>query len=84
MLTSTNRKFYTKVLLTVFLLISIFSIKAFSVVSPTKDFYVNDYANLLDTETKNYIINTNKSLCSQTGAKIVVVTVPNLEGNSLE
>lgn len=33
---------------------------------------------------KNYIISTNKSLYSQTGAQIVVVTVQNLGGQSLE
>lgn len=55
-----------------------------AIVKPTTDFYVNDYAGLLDMETKNYIINANKSLYRQTGAQIVVVTIPSLENNSLE
>lgn len=58
--------------------------KLLAVVDPTTEFYVNDYAGLLDEETKNYIINVNKKLYSQTGAQIVVVTVPSLEGDSLE
>ena len=55
-----------------------------AVVSPTSQFYVNDYANLLSDDTKQYIINMNRELESKTGAQIVVVTVPSLEGQSLE
>ena len=36
-----------------------------------------------DSATANYIINTNKSLYSQTGAQIVVVTIPSLGNNFL-
>lgn len=56
----------------------------YAVVAPTSSFYVNDYAGLLSDNTKQYIINVNTSLESQTGAQVVVVTVPNLEGMSLE
>ncbi len=55
-----------------------------AVVSPTRYFYVNDYANLIDEEVEQYIIQTNETLESATGAQIVVVTVPNLGGQSLE
>lgn len=37
-----------------------------AVVRPTSDFYVNDYAGLLNEETKSYIINANQSLNSKT------------------
>lgn len=67
-----------------FLLLSIFSVKTLAMVNPTSDFYVNDYARLLSTDTRNYIVNMNQKLYAQTGAQIVVVTVPNLEGDSLE
>ena len=53
-------------------------------VNPTSNFYVNDYAKLLSSDTKNYIVNMNQILYNITGAHIVVVTVPNLEGDSLE
>lgn len=56
----------------------------YAIVSPTKDFYVNDYANLLSEETKKYILQTNQDLNQKTGAQIVVVTVKNLEGKSIE
>lgn len=68
----------------IFIFLILISTKVMAMVTPTSDFYVNDYANLLNEETKEYIINTNKSLCSQTGAQIVVVTVPSLDGDSLE
>ncbi len=54
------------------------------VVAPTRDFYVYDGAEVLSSETENYIITTNRELQSKTGAQIVVVTIPSLEGNSLE
>ena len=85
MLILNKKAFFTKILILFIIILSIFktSSKA-TTVSPTSDFYVNDYAELLSDETKNYIIATNKSLYNQTGSQIVVVTVPNLGGNSLE
>lgn len=84
MLISSKKKIIIKVLLIFFIIFNLLPIKALAIVSPKTEFYVNDYANLLSEETKEYIINTNVSLHSQTGAQIVVVTVENLEGNSLE
>lgn len=71
------------------LILAIFSIvlvtnSSYAIVSQTREFYVNDSANLLSAETEDYIINMNKTLEKQTGAQIVVVTVQNLEGQSLE
>ena len=40
--------------LILFLLLSILNVNA--IVSPTKEFYVNDYANILSSETEKYII----------------------------
>ena len=70
-------------LISVILLILINSI-CFAVVNPTEDFYVDDYAKLLDNDTKEYIIKINKELYSKTGAQIVVVTVPTIGNNSIE
>ena len=70
--------------LAILMIFFIFQGKAFAIVKPTSEFYVNDYADLLDLNTKNYIIDMNQKLCHETGAQIVVVTVPDLEGNSLE
>lgn len=84
MLASNKKNTITKMLVILFIIVNTFTVSSLAVVSPTTDFYVNDYAELLDTETENYIINANKSLYSQTGAQIVVVTIPSLEGDSLE
>ncbi len=73
-----------KILIGIAIFIPIFSIKTFAMVQPTKEFYVNDYAGLLNFNTKNYIVDINQKLYAKTGAQIVVVTVPNLEGDSLE
>lgn len=56
----------------------------FAIVNPTTNFYINDYANILSTETEQYILNKSVALNNADGTQIVVVTVPNLEGNSLE
>lgn len=71
-------------LLLIFVLLSFFTPYCNAVVNPTSKFYVNDYAGILNNETENYIVNTNQSLQRKTGAQIVVVTVKNLEGKSLE
>lgn len=50
--------------------------------SPTKDFYVADYANLLSQETKQFIVAHSNALYDATTAQVVVATVPNLEGKN--
>ena len=55
-----------------------------AVVSPDEAFYVYDGAQVLSAETEQYILSTNQELESKTGAQIVVVTIPSLEGQSLE
>lgn len=59
-------------------------VKAFEVVKPTKEFYVNDYANILSNGTEEYIIDKSVALNNVDGTQIVVVTVPNLGDASLE
>ncbi|MCI8345300.1 MAG: TPM domain-containing protein [Clostridia bacterium] len=79
-----NNKSCIKILIILLILVNVLTIEALAIVKPTNDFYVNDYAKLLDTETKQYIISTNKNLYKKTGSQIVVVTIESLEGNSLE
>ena len=84
MLALNKKRMAVKIIVIGFFIILLLRTNLFAVVKPTASFYVNDYAGLLDTETENYIISTNKALNSKTGAQIVVVTVPSLEGQSLE
>ena len=51
---------------------------------PTNWFYVNDFADVLSDETEQSIISTSASLADASGAQIVIVTVPSLEGESIE
>ena len=78
-----KRKFLIGCLIFIVVCLAIFN-KSRAVVSQTSDFYVNDSAGVLDNSLKNYIISTNKSLYSQTGAQIVVVTVNSLDGVAIE
>ncbi len=60
------------------------NIKVEALVKPTSEFYVNDYANILSTDTEKYIMNNSVKLASSSGIQIVVVTVKNLEGQDIE
>ena len=71
-------------LLILILLYLVFIPNIKAIVNPTKDFYINDYANLLSSETKEYILTKSVALNNADGTQIVVVTVPNLEGMDLE
>lgn len=69
-------------ILILFFFLFIPNVKA--IVNPTSDFYVNDYANVLDSETKKYIIDKSTALNNASGIQIVVTTVKNLEGKTIE
>ena len=75
-----------KILYLVFTLILFFSFSQSSnaIVSPTNEFYVNDYANVLSEDTKNYILENSAKLYDKTGAQIVVVTVKNMDSSAIE
>ncbi len=55
-----------------------------AVPSPSSQFYVLDESNVLTDATRNLIVDTSAALAAQTGAQIVVVTVPSLDGQVLE
>ena len=57
---------------------------AITVVDPTADFYVADYANVLSDETEKYIIDMNRTLEEKTGGQVVVVTIEFLGGQPIE
>ena len=84
MSTLINNKTIFKILIIIAILLGLICPISNAVVSPTNEFYVNDYSNLLSRETKDYIIETNKKLHSSTGAQIVVVTIDSLQGQTLE
>ena len=73
-----------KIVCLLILIMILLPLKTLAVVSQTNEFYVNDYAKILSSETKEYIINTNIELQKKIGAQIVVVTVSSLGGQSIE
>ena len=75
-----------KKLFTVFLFVCLLTSTVFAadLPEPTKDFYVNDFANVLDSEVETHILNVSSQVGTQTGAQIVVVTVDSLDGMAVE
>ena len=73
-----------KKVIVILILLATICTNVYASYSPTSSFYVNDFANLLSANIEQYIINVNTSLESQTGAQVVVTTVPNLQGKNLE
>ena len=74
----------------IYLLISILMITqstfAISIPNPTNEFFVNDFANVIDADDEREFFNIAKSLyeSSDNSTQVVVVTIDSLEGNSLE
>ena len=64
-------------------LLSSFALAA-GVPSPTSNFYVNDYADVLSDATEQHIMDVSVSLAEETQAQVVVLTVESLEGMDIE
>ena len=62
---ASSRKVVLKVLLLLFILLNILNIESLAIVSQIREFYVNDYANLINSSTEQYIINANLNLYNQ-------------------
>lgn len=67
----------------VFLFLIFINVFAFEI-KPTSEFYINDFANVLSSETKKYILDNSATLCEKTKAQVVVVTVNSLDGKDLD
>lgn len=51
---------------------------------PTADFYANDFANVLSSDTEGEVVSVNDRLYPATSAQVVVVTVDFLDGANIE
>lgn len=60
-------------------LLSVFSF-AIDFPEPTRNFFVNDFAGVIDEKDENELMQMGRSLFSKTGAQVVVVTVDTLDG----
>lgn len=50
----------------------------------TSKFYINDFANILDQETKDYIYSQSKALNDKTSIQLVVTTVESIGNETVE
>ena len=80
----TLNKRIVKIFIIFILLFNLILTNSYAIVGKSYEFYVNDTANILESEIEDYIIKINEELESKTGAQIVVVTVTSLEGMSIE
>ncbi|BED92564.1 MAG: TPM domain-containing protein [Candidatus Paraimprobicoccus trichonymphae] len=60
--------------------LSFFTLHA--IVNYTSDFFINDYANVLDNDTKKYILSNSKLLDKRDFAQVVVLTLETFDQNS--
>lgn len=81
-----NSKVFFRILLTVFMLTfssSFFTADA-SVPQPSDSFYINDFADVINPESEEYILSNSVTLADKTGAQLVVATVESLEGRDVD
>ncbi len=51
---------------------------------PTADFFVNDFAGVIDSSDRSVMLKSGKTLYEKTEAQVVVVSVDSLEGEDIE
>ncbi len=66
------------------LLVAMTPILAASVPTPTSQFYVNDFADVMSEDTEQMVMKDSVALQAKTGAQIVVVTIDTLNGAAPE
>ncbi|HEY8500801.1 MAG TPA: TPM domain-containing protein [Clostridia bacterium] len=74
---------YIVILISVFINLSCYGSQV-DYPTPNDNFFVNDFANVIDTETEWDIQNIAVQLHEKTTAQVVVVTIDSLEGQSIE
>lgn len=67
--------------MTFFLCVTVY---AADIPNPTERFFVNDYADVLDRETENYIFEKGKAYNNGGGPQIVVLTMKSIGNDSVE
>ena len=70
--------------LTLLLLLTPLSVVYGAIPEPTDQFYVNDYANVIDSDIENLLVHNGNLLYQTNGAQIVLVTVDFVGSKSME
>lgn len=79
------KKISVLALFLLFLITSVANVQAKDITySPTNQFFVNDFANILSDQTEQEVLNIGVSVQEKTTAQLVVVTVPNMDGDYIE
>ncbi len=52
--------------------------------SPTDRFFINDYANVIDNETENYIYSRGREYNANGGPQVTVLTIDSIDGAAVE
>ena len=75
-------KRFNKILIITLILSILLSVSAFAInlPEPTSNFFVNDFADVIDDEVEDELQAIGASLYSETTAQVVVVTVDSLDG----
>lgn len=71
-------------LVSFFLIIFVGNVKAFDVVKPTQEFYINDYASIINPNTQKELQNKSINLYEEKGVQIVILTLHSLDGIPIE
>ena len=82
----THRKKFGIIAFILFILIPT-AIPAFAksdIPSPTNQFFINDFSDILSSDTEEYVFSTSKKYQSKGGPQVVVATIPSLNGSSIE
>lgn len=66
------------------LVLFISNVSAEILYNPTASFYVNDFVNVLSNNVEEDIFNIGRNIDTKTTAQLVVVTVPNMDGDYIE
>ncbi len=72
--------------LTALIITALMSLCAFAadIPSPTENFFINDYANVIDADTETYIFEKGKAYNNGGGPQVVVLTMDSIDGESVE
>lgn len=64
--------------------VSVWTVSAFTVPQPLENFYVADYANVINSQDAEAIRTVNKNLEARNGSQIVVATFDFLDGEAID
>ena len=75
----------SSILISLFLILNI-SVAEINIPQPTDNFFVNDFANVIEAEDEQVIFDIARELYESSGnsTQVVVVTIDSLDGNSIE